>query len=286
MDALASPRPVAELAEIAASYPALLCDIWGVIHNGVEPFAPAVAALSAHRASGGVVVLITNAPRPRGSVAEQLDEIGIDRNAYDDIVSSGDVAREILAGHRGRRIFHLGPDRDLSLYDDLTLELVPLSEAEFVSCTGLFDDETETATDYDEMFAAMIGRGLAMLCANPDLAVERGNRVIPCAGALAARFRELGGTADVVGKPFAPIYELALSEIGKCVGAAIEPAKVLAIGDGAATDIAGAAEAGLASLFIASGMRTAGSAANGLEDVSAFLTAHDTMADYFMPSLR
>jgi HAD superfamily hydrolase (TIGR01459 family) len=286
MDAKVIPRPVAELTDIAAGFPALLCDIWGVIHNGVAPFTPAVAALSAHREAGGVVVLITNAPRPSGSVAEQLDEIGIDRGAYDDIVSSGDVAREVLTGHRGKRIFHLGPNRDLSLYEDLPIELAPLSEAELVSCTGLFDDEAETASDYDDMFATMLGRGLEMLCANPDLAVERGDRIIPCAGALASRFRALGGTADVVGKPLAPIYDLALPLIGKQAGATIEPRQILAIGDGAATDIVGAQRAGLASLFIASGMRTAGSDANGPEDVAAFLAGHDVMADYVMLNLR
>lgn len=287
MDAMTTPRRLAALADIAPSFPALLCDVWGVVHNGVRPFAPAVAALVAYRRRGGIVVLITNAPRPRHSVAEQLDQIGVDAAAYDDIVSSGDVARETLSGRENARIFHLGPDRDLSLYEELSIELVPLDQADLVSCTGLYDDETETPSDYDELFGQMKARRLAMVCANPDLVVERGDRIIPCAGALAVRYRDQGGAVDIVGKPHAPIYRSAIALIGDRVGAKTAPADILAIGDGAATDMVGANRAGLRSLYISSGMRSADAGANieRPDAVAAFLARFETTADYYMPSL-
>lgn len=288
MDASATPRRLDRLSEISGSFRAVLCDIWGVVHDGITPFPKAVDALRACRRAGGIVMLITNAPRPRDSVVEQLDEIGVDRDSYDDLVTSGDVARATLGERSGARIYHLGPDRDLSIYDDLEIELTELNRAEIVSCTGLFDDETEIAADYDPTFAEMKRRGLTMICSNPDLVVERGDRLIPCAGAMAARYRERGGEAVVVGKPYAPIYDQALARIRERAGSDVTAADVLAIGDGAATDISGAGQAGMPALFISSGMRATArdAAVDDAGEVAAFLASHKATARYFMPRLR
>jgi len=287
MDAPLSLRRLARLSEISGLFRAVLCDVWGVVHNGLVPFPMAVDALRAFRRTGGIVMLITNAPRPHDSVIGQLDAIGVGRDAYDDLVTSGDVARATLGARAGARIYHLGPARDLSIYDGLAIDLTELRNAEIVSCTGLFDDETESVTDYDPLFAEMKQRGLTLICSNPDLVVERGDRLIPCAGAMAARYRELGGEAVIVGKPYAPIYAEALARIGGLAGADIAAADVLAIGDGVATDLPGAEAAGMPALFVSSGMRADHNAAcDDAGAVAAFLADHKTTTRFFMPQLR
>jgi HAD superfamily hydrolase (TIGR01459 family) len=257
MDRPAPPELVSGLSEIAPRFGAILCDVWGVVHNGIVPFAPAVEALTRFREGGGIVILVTNAPRPNWSVQEQLDRIGVQSAAYDRIVTSGDVARGLLAQQEGARVFHLGPDRDLSLYEGLRVELSSPEEAAVASCTGLIDDETEVTEDYDPILLRLAALNLNMVCANPDIVVERGDRLIPCAGALAVRYRALGGRTIVVGKPFARIYEIAMAEVAAVHGVPIERERILAVGDGAATDIRGANEAGLASLFITAGIHSA-----------------------------
>jgi HAD superfamily hydrolase (TIGR01459 family) len=287
MHVSASPQRLAGLSDIASSFRAVLCDVWGVVHDGLMPIAPAVGALTAFRRSGGVVILITNAPRPRWSVIEQLQEIGVAMDCFDDVISSGDVARAVLGEHDGARIFHLGPARDHPIYDGLPITLSDLATADLVSCTGLFDDETETAEDYDPMLTEMAARTLSMICSNPDLVVERGNRLVPCAGALAARYRQLGGDAVVVGKPYAPIYQQALARIAALAGEPIEPGNVLAIGDGAATDVVGANQAGLPCLFVSSGINAIGpkrESPNG-DGVAALLEQHGAEAAYHMARL-
>lgn len=238
-----------------------LVDLWGVIHNGVAPFPDAVAACGCFREQGGIVILLSNAPRPWGSVAEQLDRIGVAPEAYDAIVSSGDAARVILRARGRASIYHLGPDRDLGLYDGLGVLRVDAGRAEAVVCTGLFDDETETPEDYRTPLKTFAARGLPMICANPDLAVERGKRVIPCAGAVAKFYEELGGAVTYAGKPHPLIYELAFKAIETIAGGVIAKEKILAIGDGVLTDIAGAAAAGVPSVFVASGVHVKNGAA-------------------------
>jgi HAD superfamily hydrolase (TIGR01459 family) len=286
MQVSASPQRLAGLSEVASSFRAVLCDVWGVVHNGLVPALPAVDALRGFRRSGGVVMLITNAPRPRWSVIEQFREIGVAEDCLDDLISSGDVARAVLGERAGARIFHLGPARDLAIYDGLPVTLSELGGAELVSCTGLFDDETESAEDYDPMLLEMASRGLAMVCSNPDLFVERGDRLVPCAGALAARFRQHGGNAVVVGKPYAPIYQEALARIAALAGESIARSQVLAIGDGAATDIVGANQAGLPCLFVSSGLGGTGPNEGSSNGVTAVLERHGAEATYHMPRLR
>lgn len=245
---------LASVAELASRYDAWLCDIWGVMHNGVEAFASAVDACERFRASGGTVILISNAPRPSGAVRGQLDRIGVPPGAYDAIVTSGDVTRGLLTSEPERRVFHLGPERDKPIFDGLDVVFAAPSEADVVLCSGLDDDTVETPDDYADRLKEMRRLGLPMICANPDLMVERGEALVYCAGALAAAYADLGGDVVYAGKPHLPIYALALERAGAVRGTAVDKARVLAIGDGLRTDIAGASAAGLDALFVASGL--------------------------------
>jgi HAD superfamily hydrolase (TIGR01459 family) len=250
------------IAELAQGREAWLTDVWGVIHNGVEPFAPACEACTRFRLGGGIVVLLSNAPRPWSAVAAQLDRIGVPRFSWDAIVTSGDAARALVGAWQGRPIFHLGPERDLPLYEGLDAKLGSAEEAEAVSCTGLFDDEIETPDDYAGLLEGFAARALPMICANPDLTVERGAKLVYCAGALAQAYEKLGGKVEYAGKPYLPIYGMVFDTLAKLKGRQVDKAKVLAIGDGIATDIAGAHAAGVDSVFITSGVHVAGADLN------------------------
>ncbi|MGC4024789.1 MAG: TIGR01459 family HAD-type hydrolase [Mesorhizobium sp.] len=240
------------LSEISGRYKAILCDIWGVVHNGVRPFPHAVEALKTARQAGLAVVLITNAPRPRSAVEGQLAGLGVDPESWDRIVTSGDVTRDLIVSGP-RKIFHLGPDRDLEIYDDLDVELVEEFEANAVVCTGLFDDETETPEDYAELLQRFRSRNLPFVCANPDIVVERGHKLVWCAGALARDYGQLGGRTLIAGKPFKPIYDLAMREAVDIRGAT-GVSEALAIGDGMLTDVKGAADYGLDYVYISGGI--------------------------------
>jgi len=253
----ATPALIGGLAELAPQYRALLCDVWGVVHDGVAAHDPATRALVRYRRDGGVVVLITNAPRPKAEVVEHLDRLGVPRAAYDDVVTSGDAARHVLAARPGVRIYHVGPERDLPIYFGLDVEFAEEEDCELVSCTGLFDDESETPDDYQDSFEAWQARGVPMLCVNPDIVVERGDRLVWCAGALAERYREHGGETIIVGKPYAPIYDTALARIAALAGAPVPKSAVLAIGDGIDTDVRGAVAQGLDVLFATGGIHAA-----------------------------
>ena len=230
---------VSSIADLTQGREAWLADVWGVIHNGVEPFAAACNACARFRLSGGLVVLLSNAPRPAASVAAQLDRIGVPRFAWDAIVTSGDAARALVSAYRGRPVFHLGPERDLPIYDGIEVTLAAAKEAAAVICTGLFDDEIETPDDYAEMLADFASRSLPMVCANPDLVVERGSKLVYCAGALAEAYERAGGAVTYAGKPHLPIYEMTFATIAKLKGRDVEKSKILAIGDGLKTDIDG-----------------------------------------------
>ena len=252
---------LSSIAGLAGRYDAWLCDIWGVLHNGESPFPGAVDACQRFREGGGIVVLISNSPRPRGSVACQLVQIGVPGDSYDAIVTSGDTTRDLVSERQGEPVFHLGPERDRPLFEGLNVELDDLERAEYVLCSGLYDDLTETPGDYAELLARIRSRDLLMLCANPDLQVERGNRLIYCAGALAVAYEKLGGEVIYTGKPYKPIYQLALARIAEVKGAEVGRAEILCIGDGAKTDMAGAAAAGMDALYVASALHIDG--ANG-----------------------
>ena len=248
------PIPVLPFADLATRYDVMLCDVWGVLHNGAAAFAEASDALMRARDMGRTVILVSNAPRPNAEVALMLDRFGVPRAAYDAIVTSGDVTTGLLREGGIARVWHLGPERDLGLYEGVDVELVPLEEAGLVVCTGLFDDTTETPGTYRETLAAMKARGLTMICANPDIVVERGGELIWCAGALAEAYQDIGGEAVWCGKPHRPIYDAAFARAAQLRGAPVEPARVLAIGDALRTDLAGALGVGIDCLFIAGGI--------------------------------
>ena len=264
------PTIIERFAPLARGYDVLLCDVWGVVHNGVAAFAAACEALTRFRASGGTVILITNAPRPGASVQRILDRFGVPHDAYDAITTSGDVTRGIVESRLGERVFHLGPQRDLPIFAGLDVTFAPPDTADYVVCSGLFDDATETPENYRELLAAMRARSLFMVCANPDIVVERGDTLLYCAGALADAYVELGGEALYCGKPYPPIYEVALGIAAACRGGEVPPrSRVLAIGDSIRTDLQGAASFGVDCLFVTSGIHAEEFGGRGAPDLSA-----------------
>jgi len=246
------------IAPLAATADAWISDVWGVFHDGLNPYPAAAEACVRFRAGGGTVVLVSNAPNPGTEVAAHLDSMGIPRAAYDAIVTSGDVTRVLISRFAGRTVFHLGPDRYLGTFDGLDVTRGPIASAAAIVCTGLFEDDHETPDDYRDMLADIRARNLPMICANPDIVVERGDRLVYCAGALAESYAALGGEVQYAGKPHPPIYARARELIAQARGAAVETARILAIGDGIKTDIAGAAAAGLRAVFIASALHVEG----------------------------
>ncbi|MCK4860311.1 MAG: TIGR01459 family HAD-type hydrolase [Rhodobacteraceae bacterium] len=252
-------RIIDNLAQVAHSYDALFVDLWGCLHNGVEPFADAVTALQAYRAQGGKVLLLTNSPRPRASVKRQLERIGVPTDTYDEIASSGDAAQMAMAaGVVGRKVYHLGPERDLSFFKGengpIDVERVPLAEAEGIVCTGLFDDLTETPDDYRLTILDGKNRGLKLLCANPDISVDLGDKRIFCSGAIAQAYTEAGGTSLYFGKPHSPIYQLAYARLAAIATRRIDNDRILCIGDGINTDIRGGVAEDLDTMFITGGL--------------------------------
>ena len=247
-------RFIERLRDLVDGIDVVLSDIWGVVHNGLEAFPDACEALHKYRSRGGTVILITNAPRPADSVQRQLRKLGIADETYDAIVSSGDLTRHYVADHPGRKVFWLGPQRDYSIHRGLDPVLAPLQEADYIVCTGLLDDETETAEDYRGMMMQARERKLTLICANPDIVVERGDRLIYCAGAIAELYRELGGEVIFYGKPHRPIYERAIELAAEWRGRAVQLKRVLAIGDSVRTDLAGAHGFGIDCLFVTRGI--------------------------------
>jgi HAD superfamily hydrolase (TIGR01459 family) len=282
-----SPALVDGFSNIADDYDAVLSDVWGVVHNGVESFPAACEALARYRAAGGRVLLITNAPRPRGPILEQLDRLKVPRAAFDDLLTSGEVTRGLIP--EGAAVYHVGPERDMSLYQGLRLRLVGEADAEVVCATGLFDDELESPEDYRERIARWVARGLPMICANPDIVVERGNKLVPCAGALAAIQAGLGGEVRLVGKPHPPIYAAALHRLDQLAGRPLDRRRILAIGDGIATDVRGAHMQGLDVLFVTAGIHVAEFGPHDRPDgakVSAFLAANSVGARAYLTRLK
>ena len=253
-----SPSPVAGLSALVGRYDAVICDVWGVLHNGVAAYAAASDALVRLRETGVKVLLLTNAPRPSEPIHEQLAALGVARAAYDDLLTSGDGTRAVLADRAERRVAHIGPDRDLALYDGLSHLLVADDEAEIIVCTGLADDTRETPDDYRTRLAAFAARGLHLVCANPDIVVERGTQKVWCAGAVARLYAdEFGGAVTLVGKPHAPVYDEARRRVAALVGRPVDDARILAIGDGLPTDIRGAHAQGFDVLFVTAGIHGA-----------------------------
>ena len=259
-------RIIASLSEVAGGYRALFCDLWGCLHDGHAPFPAAVAALQGFRAAGGTVLLLTNAPRPKPSVIKQLQHLGVPDDCYDEVVSSGDAAQyALITGAVGHRVYHLGPAKDLPFFTDFAddlqatraaqppITLVPLTSAEGIVCTGLFDDLTETPADYRATLLYAKTRGLKLLCANPDIVVDMGATRVFCAGALAQAFDQNGGTSLYFGKPHPPIYDLARRRLA-ALRPEIDNSRILCVGDGIATDVQGGIAEGLDTLFITGGL--------------------------------
>ncbi|MBI1330417.1 MAG: TIGR01459 family HAD-type hydrolase [Alphaproteobacteria bacterium] len=278
---MSNPQILPGLSAIAGDYDALICDVWGVIHNGKTPYPAACEALRRFRETRGKVVLLTNAPRPPGDIVTMFDRLGVPHDCYDSIVTSGFAAREdmekrIASGLRA--FYHLGPDRDRGVFEGLAAVATDVTQADVVLCTGLFNDETEAPDDYAEIFAAMRARDLTMLCANPDIRVPRGDRLIWCAGALAQAYEKLGGQVVYYGKPHGPIYRAALAQSG---GAK----RPLAIGDGLKTDVLGANRAGLDVLFVAGDLHAEELGTFSPENLSAMLSTAGVSAVAAMPAL-
>jgi HAD superfamily hydrolase (TIGR01459 family) len=261
---LADIPTIEGLSELAPLYDAILCDVWGVLIDGVSHFPAAAAALSRYRGGGGRVVLITNASRPSQEVARQLDRLRLPRDSYDAIISAGELTLREIVARRDQACHHLGPARDVGLFEAAAqrigapLRMARPEAADYVVCTGLIDEENETPQDYDARLRALLEHGLTMLCANPDVVVGVGERLYYCAGALARRYAGMGGAVQMFGKPHPAIYEAARAQIEALRGGsehgAADCARVLAVGDGAETDLLGATRANLDCLFITHGV--------------------------------
>ncbi len=271
---------ISGLGHIADDYDALLVDIWGVIHNGRVAFPDAVAALERFRRDRGPVVLISNSPRPGIAIPAQFDEIGVPHTLYDAIVTSGDATIDELARRAPGPAFKLGPERDDGLYENLEMNFTDLDAAKFIACTGLFDDEVETPDDYTEILAQARALALPLVCANPDIRVMRGDKMIYCGGALALKYEDMGGEVIYAGKPHKPIYRLARSWLLEVSGYTIDTSRILVIGDNVHTDLLGAQNQGYPSLFVASGLD-----GGNATPIKSLLEKHGIMVNYMLPSL-
>jgi HAD superfamily hydrolase (TIGR01459 family) len=245
---------IPHFSTLVPDYDALLCDVWGVVHNGIAAFPHACDALMRARARGAIVILITNAPRQSMVVARQLEKLHVPVETYDGIVSSGDVTRAVIEARPGQSVCHIGPERDRSIFTGVDMRLAPLERADYVVCSGLDNDDVEKPQDYRARLETMLARKLFMVCANPDVVVERGDRLVYCAGAIADLYATLGGEVLFAGKPYRPIYDLALAKAQAAAGRKVAASRVLAIGDSVRTDLKGARTIGVDFLFVTSGI--------------------------------
>ncbi|SFI63570.1 TIGR01459 family HAD-type hydrolase [Jannaschia pohangensis] len=287
---------IRSLSEVSDNYRALFVDLWGCVHDGVRPIPGAVEALRAYRKTGGRVILVTNSPRPRAGVAKQIAGFGVTEDAYDDIATSGDSARvAMFRGAVGNKVWHLGPDHDAGFFevpailtDPAVIERVPLEQAEGIVCTGPFDPLADPSVMRPQFLAAKT-RGLKLLCANPDIVVDRGETREWCAGALAQLYTEMGGESLYFGKPHPPIYDLARRRLGAIED--IGDSSILAIGDGPLTDAAGAMGEDLDLLFISGGLgaEETGTAIGGDPDpekLDRYLAETGVVPTYTIGTLR
>ncbi len=253
---MSHPELLSGLSGIASQYDAIFCDIWGVIHNGRQHFPPAYEALRRFKAEKGPVILISNSPRPRDDLVIQLESLGIMSDGYSEIVSSGDATREYLRKFAPEGpAWRIGDPREQNLYAGIDIDLSGTPQtAAFISCSSPFNDEEDTVDQYTHAFEIAAARKLVMICANPDKVVQRGDKIIMCAGSLADHYAALGGPVIMAGKPYAPIYELCYAALEKLTGKPHDKSRILAIGDGLPTDVLGANGQGLDLIFIAAGI--------------------------------
>lgn len=293
---LSKQKPIANicpridgLSEIASNYDAILCDVWGVLHNGVEASPDTIQALAEFKNSGKPTFLLTNAPRPNPQVLEQLTRLNVPLDTtFDQVVTSGDVTRQLIKTLNGK-IFHIGTEFDRSLFAGLDVEFADWKEADFVICTGLYDDFNETPDDYAGLLSDLKSRDLVFVCANPDLVVEHGGIMRYCAGALAKKYDDIGGETKIIGKPHLPVYQHAHKLLNEFSSSQLAKSKILAIGDGINTDIAGALNYGLDALFISAGIHASqyGDADNPDEKkLQDFLDTNEKKPVAWMPRLK
>ena len=275
----AVPPLIPHFSELAPDYDVLLCDVWGVVHNGVVAFPPACDALMRARAQGGAVVFITNSPRPSEQVARQLERLHVPRETYDAMVSSGDVTRDVIQSRRGQSLCHIGPERDSSIFAGLNVKFAPLESADYVVCSGLDDDDTEKPEDYRGRLEAMLRRRLFMVCGNPDVVVERGDRLVYCAGSIADLYATMGGEVLYAGKPYRPIYDMGLAKAEAATGRKPAPKRVLAIGDSIRTDLKGAHTLGIDFLFVTAGIHAEEFGGRDKPDTGALKNAFTAAGD-------
>ena len=274
------------LSTIIENYDCILCDVWGVLHNGKEIWPNAAHALSMAREAGVPIIMITNAPRPQGPVLRQLAHMNCPDGVFDDLVTSGDVTRALIERLDGP-VCHIGPERDYALYDGLNVEFAAPEDAAGIVCTGLFDDYNEHPDEYVERFKHYVGLKLPFICANPDIVVEVVDRLLWCAGALAREYDKLGGETQIVGKPYAPIYEVAIERAEKVLGRKIDKSRIMAIGDGLPTDVLGAQNNGVDCFFITNGIHAADYTSGDVdnEKLQAFLKDNNANPTYWIKSL-
>lgn len=252
---MSGPVLIEEAGSLLARYDLVISDVWGVVHDGLWALEPACAALMRFREGGGTVVLLSNAPGASAEVAEVLDQKRVPRQAWDRLVTSGDVTKSLIAESGLHKVFHIGQERDKHLFDYCDVELVEEAEADVIVATELYDDRTETPEQYRSLLTRLAERALPFICGNPDLVVHVGHELRPCAGALATIYEEIGGKVAWAGKPYRPAYELALAAAAEARGGErVAKERVLVIGDAVRTDLAGAAMMGFDSLFIAGGI--------------------------------
>jgi HAD superfamily hydrolase (TIGR01459 family) len=285
MSVVPTPIPILSgLAEIASSRRAWFCDVWGVLHDGVTAFPSAVEACRAFKRQGGEIILVSNSPRPYPPVLDHLRGAGVPDDCYTALVTSGDVTRGFIEAYSAEPIFHLGPERDTCLFDGLNVQFATAANAAVAVCTGFFDEDNETPEDYEDMLASLADRGVPMICANPDLVVERGAKLLPCSGLLAQRYAALGQIVIQAGKPHKPIYHAAMRRLSK----PLPPGALLAIGDGIHTDIEGACAQGIDSIYIASRVNLGDAAEGGLTQAAldGLFTGKPFRPAAAMPQLR
>ncbi len=270
------------LNEIEAAYDAILCDVWGVIHNGRSAFEEACHALAKFRATGKPVCLITNAPVPRAEVIRYFTPLGVPLEAFDDCVSSGDTTRDELIHRQHQRVFLMGADRgfdgDRHLWAGLDLDFATINDADYLLCMGMDDNANDNPNDYRSRMQPGIDKGIPMLCANPDIRVRIGDKLVWCAGALAAIYEDMGGEVIYPGKPHAAIYRAALSRIDQSASS-----RILCIGDSPGTDMKGAQSQGMHGLYVGTGLKVHGSDFDG--EVRELLSSYGVTAHYAMPRL-
>ena len=266
------PNLIPHFSALAPDYDVFLCDVWGVVHNGEVSFPDACDALMRARAMGKTVVFITNAPRPGEAVIRQIAHLHVPAEAYDAIVSSGDVTRDVITQRKGQTLCHIGPERDHSIFTGLNVKFAPLESADYVVCSGLDDDEAETPEDYRARLETMLKRKLFMVCGNPDLVVERGNRLVYCAGSIADLYANMGGEVLYAGKPYRPIYDLALQKAEAISGRKADLKRVMAIGDSVRTDLKGARAFGIDMLFLTAGIHAEDFGGRDTPDAGAMKT--------------